>query len=159
MQNVIPLDGHIHQYADAIPNTQLYELALISSHCSRFKIDTHFKEGECERLYRCWIEKSVCGLMSDYVFCYSINNSIVGMVTLKIEIGYGTIGLIAVNPKVQSKGIGTALLNAVKRALKQQNIPKLYVATQMNNQQACFFYERNNMTTNKITAIYHYWHK
>jgi len=136
---------------------ELEELAYISGEYSRFKLDKNFDKDDFYRMYKIWIENSVKRQNADNVFVAKENDIIKGMVTLKVEKEKGQIGLIAVSPDTQGKGYGKALISACESELWNKNILKLKVPTQLDNKQACDFYEKYSFQIKEITNTYHFW--
>ena len=160
--NVKPIENQIDAisiYDDGIPNQELINLSIESAKYSRYKTDEHFKPDDYKRLYIRWIENSANGSFADFVLCYHLGKEIKGMITLKIDENIGTIGLIAVDTDCQGKGIGTSLINKAQQLLQERGIKTLDVATQMANEQACRFYEKQGMKMKSITYVYHWWSK
>lgn len=133
---------------------EIFSLACISGKHSRFKLDSQFPEASFSNLYRIWIEKSI---LKDKVYIYKEGNAILGLITLEYINNTGVIGLLGVHPNAQGKGIGKVLINKVKLDLLNAGIPRLTVATQNKNEQACRFYESVGFSVFSITDIYHCW--
>lgn len=148
----------IERYQETLPNADLYRLALVSGVYSRFRLDDCFPAESYERMYRCWIERSVDGSMADVVLVHRTDNLIDGMITLKIDIEVAHIGLVAVAESAQGKGIGTMLVKAVEAHLQSNTtVRHLKVATQWANKPACHLYEKNGFVVEEKTNIYHWW--
>ena len=79
------------------------------------------------------------------------------MLTYKVISNVATIGLIAVDPLVQGKNIGTELMMFLEYKLSQHSVFDINVATQLQNKKACAFYEKNKYSIKQITNIYHVW--
>lgn len=145
-------------YQESVPNADLYRLALVSGVYSRFRLDDCLPAESYERMYRCWIERSVDGTMADLVLVHHADNQIDGMITLKIEADVAHIGLVAVDEGAQGKGIGTMLIKAVEAYLQgNTKVRHLKVATQWANKPACHLYEKNGFVVEEKTNIYHWW--
>ena len=144
-------------YTDSRPNEELYDLALQSGVYSRFRLDGNFPAGSYEKLYRRWIEQSVCKVMADDVLCYYDGGKILGMVTVDVKDNIGSIGLVAVDVTSRGKGVGSVLLSAVDAYFSDKGISSVEVATQLNNLTACSWYERNGYKVASVTDIYHLW--
>lgn len=136
---------------------ELLRLVYLSGHFSRFRLDKNFPKGSFEKMYKEWIIKSLSGELADRVFVAKEKGKILGFVTLRIKNTSGEIGLIAVDNKTQGKGIGTQLTHACEKYLKEKSISCLRVPTQVDNSQACRFYEKYGFEKNTITNIYHFW--
>ncbi len=135
----------------------LYNLAYLSGTHSRFRLDDGLGIENFRRLYREWIDKSVSHQIAKKVFIYEKNGQISGMVTLGVKENTATIGLIAVDEGLQGKGVGMSLIDACVQYCKVENIISLDVPTQLDNTQACQFYEKCGFTEKTIQNIYHFW--
>lgn len=166
--NIVPLDRKVtyqREVAESVKETskiviyrgpltmELLQLALESGHQSRFKKDTALAS-KYDLLYKMWIEKSLTGELADAVLIYE-GNGIQGFVTLKKHNDLGKIGLIAVHPSQQGKGIGTMLMNAAMNWYHTSNLKRCEVVTQMENTGACCLYEKAGYTINHIDLVYH----
>lgn len=136
---------------------ELLHLALVSGGHSRFKLDERFPVGSYERLYSRWIEQSVSHSIASEVFCYMIDNSPKGLVTLDVTEGCGTVGLVAIHEDFQRKGIGTAMMRHVIHYAHRNQCRKLSVATQLKNFSACKLYEKSGFELESVTDVWHWW--
>lgn len=134
-----------------------YKLAIESGEYSRFKLDKNFINYEFHRLYYEWIRKSISGDISDEVFAFFVNNSPVGLVTMKLKNKITTIGLIAVDKNARGKGIGNKLLQQVEYFAIQNGSAIINVSTQLDNELACSFYVKNGYVKESQKNIYHLW--
>lgn len=139
--------------------SQLYKLAFQSGVQSRYRTDTAFKEDDFKRLYRTWVDNSVEHLIADKVFVFNGEEDISGFVTVRIHADDSSIGLIATDSQQRGRGIGSALVSAVKMYVKDVQAVNLTVATQKENTLACSFYEKNGFSLQSETNIYHAWLK
>lgn len=135
----------------------LYDLAYLSGTHSRFKSDEGLGIENFKRLYREWIDKSVNHQIAEKVFVYEDNERIKAMVTLGVKENTATIGLIAVDETLQGKGVGMSLIDACVQFCKNGNIASLDVPTQLDNIQACRFYEKCGFSEKSVQNIYHFW--
>lgn len=151
---------NIVEYEKEGVDDRLLNLAYTSGEFSRYKKDSNFSENEFKRFYKTWIENSVNRIIADKVFV-SIDGKggINGMVTIKISGDIGVIGLIAVHPSCQGKGIGHQLVKVVQKYLLESGIYILNVATQLDNTQACTFYRKIGLKDKSISNVYHFWIK
>ena len=138
-------------------NKNLYELAYISGHKSRFNLDSKFSDDEFKLLYRKWIDNSVQD--SKTIVRIALNKtSIVGFITCKLKGNSSAdITLIAVDSKFHGLGLGKLLTSNVEHCLIEKNITKLYVDTQSSNLQAIKFYSQIGFHLFSKTEIYHVW--
>jgi ribosomal protein S18 acetylase RimI-like enzyme len=136
---------------------QIYNLALESGKFSRFNLDKNFKRAEFKKLYYKWVDKSFNKDFADSVLVYKFENKIIGFVTYKILDNLATIGLIAISPLYQGKGIGRKLINAVEMELVNCQIGELRIPTQIQNEIACEFYMKLGYKIIKKMIINHYW--
>lgn len=149
---------NICEYSEYDCINELINLSIQSSHKSRFRIDKNFSPVACDKLYKIWIEKSISGILADKVYVFkNVNNVIQGMITLKRNDNFGSIGLISVDTNVQGEKIGKKLLHRAFKYFLDNDINKVNVVTQWRNEQARKFYERNGFVIDKITNIYHLW--
>ena len=138
---------------------EIYELAYESGKFSRFFLDINFNIEKFKELYKKWVDNSISKLFADDLFVYQEDNKTIGFVTYKIKNNIATIGLIAVCPNEQGKGIGGKLLNYLENFLIKSNINILSIPTQENNIAACKFYKKQGYNISDKTIIKHYWKK
>ena len=137
-------------------NRALVKLATEAGIYSRYKTDKNLQL-KFEEMYEIWMNKSMKRELAAEVFVFQDENRINGMVTINKKLKKAEIGLIAVDNKAQSKGIGTQLLQIVENWALKQNLENICVATQEENYNACQFYEKNNYKISDKTYIYHIW--
>ncbi len=138
---------------------ELNQLAYESGKYSRFKLDRRIDSNKFFELYELWIINSLNKKFADDIFVYQEDSTIIGFVTYKVTNNYATIGLIAVSPNHQGKGIGKQLIDKVENELFKKNINELRIPTQEENIQACFFYEKLGYKKLEVININHYWKK
>lgn len=135
--------------------TDLQKLALLSGTYSRFKTDPALSH-KFSDMYSLWLTRSLNREIADEVFIYKSNERITGFVTVKRNNdNVGVIGLIAVSEQEQGKSIGKKLVNCAKAWCIKNNIQKLTVATQKENEEACKFYKRCGFELAEEDFIYH----
>ena len=134
----------------------LVKLAKDAGIYSRYKTDKNLQV-KFEEMYEIWMNKSLKRELAAEVLAYKYKNKINGMVTINKKLKKAEIGLIAVDNKAQSKGIGTQLLQSVENWALKQNLENICVATQEENYNACQFYKKNNYKISDKTYIYHIW--
>ncbi|GLY29211.1 GNAT family N-acetyltransferase [Kineosporia sp. NBRC 101731] len=106
---------------------------------SRFRLPW-FSVDERRHLYRTWARAAVMGSHDDLCLLAGDGGDR-GLVTLRQENGSARIGLLAVAPGHQRRGIGTALLRAAAHWGAQRGLAQLRVATQASNPGAIAFYQ------------------
>jgi dTDP-4-amino-4,6-dideoxy-D-galactose acyltransferase len=154
----VPADfagGDIEEYHGEL-DADLRKLSLEAGRYSRFKKDEYLR-GRFDDLYIKWMENSVYRKVADHVLVYKIGLRIVGMITVKINFGIATIGLIATEQTMQGKGIGTQLMGKAENIVTSKGVKQMEVATQRANKQACSFYEKCSYSIRSVTPIYHIW--
>jgi dTDP-4-amino-4,6-dideoxy-D-galactose acyltransferase len=152
-----PIDENISVAKKKDNKKQIYNLALESGKFSRFNLDKNFKRAEFKKLYYKWVDNSFNKEFADAVLVYKFENEIIGFVTYKILDDFATIGLIAISPLYQGKGVGRKLINAVEMELVNRQIGELRIPTQFQNEIACEFYMKLGYKIIKKKIINHYW--
>ena len=99
---------------------------------------------------------SINRTFADEVFVYKEANDIKGMITVKSKNDFADIGLISVDESMQGRGVGRMLIDATMNWLKfSTDINHLNVVTQLDNTNACRFYEKIGFVEMKREFIYH----
>lgn len=150
-------DKTIVSVLNSLPKEEIYELAFESGKMSRFNLDVNFTNSEFKQLYKKWVDNSYSKDFADEVLVFQNFNESIGFVAYKIFEKYATIGLIAVSPSHQGKGIGRKLLEAVENNLVPLGIKELRIPTQLQNASACNFYTKMGYTIIEEKVIKHYW--
>lgn len=135
----------------------LYELAFESGKESRFLLDRNFGTEKFKALYRLWIDNSISNSFADDILLYKAEGEVVGLLTYKTSEKNAFVGLIAVVPNRQGKGIGGILLKNLEALLYKKGIENLTIPTQNQNKQACNFYSKQGYSISENTYIKHYW--
>lgn len=151
------ISPHISQIYTAQDLEPLYELAFESGKYSRFKVDFRLPESGFYELYRQWIDNSLNRKIADGIVVYKIDNQVMGLMTLQAERNAIKIGLLAVTPTLQGKGIGQELIKFALLYAYQNDTTHLKVATQSANKPACSFYEKYGFVIQEQSNIYHAW--
>lgn len=152
-----PIDENISVAEKNDNKKQIYNLALESGKFSRFNLDKNFKRREFKKLYYKWVDNSFNKEFADAVLVYKFENEIIGFVTYKISDDFATIGLIAISPLYQGKGVGRKLINAVEMELLNRQIEELRIPTQFQNEIACKFYMKLGYQIIEKKIINHFW--
>ncbi len=111
---------------------------------SRFRAPWYQPE-DSGRFYALWLEKAVLGTFDHQcLLVKSVSGEIEGFVTLRhLDEDSARIGLLAVMPGVQGKGIGKKLMSAALQWCQQHQKKQLKVATQVSNIAALRLYTRS----------------
>jgi dTDP-4-amino-4,6-dideoxy-D-galactose acyltransferase len=141
----------------SVTKEQLYLLAYESGKNSRFLLDNKFNENLFKNLYQTWIDNSINKKFADDILVYFEENKLKGFVSYKINNDNASVGLIAVNSDYQGKGIGAKLLNYLENLLFEKGVHQLTIPTQLDNIQACNFYQKQGYSIKNKTSIKHYW--
>jgi len=154
LESIEEFDVMKHSY------TELLDLVYLSGIHSRFKIDNKFSDIDFKRLYQKWIDESINKNIAFSVLIKTIKKEIAGFITLEIaNEKTSKIGLIAVSPKFQGKGIATQLIKKAETVSKEEGFIELQVATQLINKPAINLYKKNGFKMHSVTNIYHLWNK
>lgn len=159
VQNRESADANIFSELNGSPKKEIYDLAFESGKFSRFNLDLNFSPTEFEKLYKKWVDNSYTKEFADGVLIYKEQNTILGFVTYKAWDGYAAIGLIAVCPKHQGKGIGKKLIQSVENELVNIGVDELRIPTQLQNEMACLFYKGLGYDIIEKKCIKHFWRK
>lgn len=151
--------SEVSLYDGAVPNEDLYRLALVSGGYSRFKLDERFPVGSYERLYNRWIENACSkeGTNKQILLYKDEHNIARGMITIDYQGELGHIGLVAVDREMQHQGLGGKIMSTLDGYLYERGVKILEVPTQAANKDACRWYEKNGFIKKSVTPIYHWW--
>jgi dTDP-4-amino-4,6-dideoxy-D-galactose acyltransferase len=157
-------DPAVIAYASATASAALVELAIISGAYSRFREDPRIPRERFEAMYRVWIERSVKKELADAVLIVPASDRRddghdypLGMISLSESDGAASIGLVAVAPVAQGRGIGSTLMRAAHRWMRDRNAHESLVVTQLANAPACRLYERSGYHLARVQPYYHFW--
>jgi dTDP-4-amino-4,6-dideoxy-D-galactose acyltransferase len=154
--NLAIMDAHI-RIADPISDaSSLKDMALQAGHSSRFVKDLQLGLNAGQKLYDTWIENSLNKNIAHEVLVYD-KDGISGFITLKYNDNHTEVGLIAVDARFRNQNIGSKLLEAAEVYGQQHQCEYIKVGTQIENANACRFYERNHFVSESYSQIYHFW--
>ena len=134
----------------------LQEIAAYSHEDSRFFYDAAFPRERCRALFETWIERS-CHGWAQAVFVAEVDGVPSGYCTCHIEGNAGTIGLVALGPHAQGRGLGRHLVEAALSYFRQHKVPEVTVVTQGRNCKAQRLYQRCGFVTQSAMLWYHKW--
>jgi dTDP-4-amino-4,6-dideoxy-D-galactose acyltransferase len=138
---------------------ELCTLAFLSGQYSRFKCDPKLDQSYFEKLYIQWVKNSISDGVSKGLFYIKVDDFMAGFVTYTINHLEATIGLIAVDPAVQGQGIGGQLIQHLTTFLNENGVLKIFVTTQIQNQQAISFYKKMGFELSHRTITKHLWNE
>jgi len=123
---------------------------------TRFYADGHFDRERCDELYRIWIEKS-CLDQRNHVLVVERHGEPVGYLTLQVEDGTATIGLVGVSPPWRQRGVGRELLSEGLAWLATRSVAHVSVVTQGSSVAAQRLYQGLGFRTANVALWYHRW--
>jgi dTDP-4-amino-4,6-dideoxy-D-galactose acyltransferase len=139
------------------PDTELVKLALQSGEYSRFRLDPLFPDELFEKLYACWITRSVSKEIAWEVLVVRDAATVLGLITLGTKGERGDIGLVAVSEHARGKGIGKLLVGEADKRFAEREFSISQVVTQRVNTGACRLYESCGYHMDKIEKVFHFW--
>ncbi len=129
-----------------------------SSHAdTRFYADPHFARERCDALYETWIERSCAGFAQTVLVAQGDDGRALGYVTGHLRGDAASLGLIAVAPEAQGRGLGPRLVNAFLAWSAGQRATRAMVVTQGRNVRAQRLYQRCGFLTSAVQVWYHFW--
>lgn len=144
-------------YIDAEPDAALIRLALQSGGHSRFRLDPLFPDVLCDKLYTCWITRSVRKEIAWQLLVARDANELMGLITLGTKEKRGDIGLMAVASNARGRGIGQLLMVDAERCFMERGYAIAQVVTQRANSEACRLYESCGYRIERINNVFHFW--
>jgi dTDP-4-amino-4,6-dideoxy-D-galactose acyltransferase len=135
----------------------LRALAAASHTASRFFADGSFDRARCAELYAVWIEKS-CRGWADRVLVAEHEGRIAGYLSCHVRDGSrGEIGIVAVAPEAQGRGLGAQLVDASVEWFAERELARVTVVTQGRNTGAQRLYQSRGFRTSSVHLWHHLW--
>ena len=136
----------------------LQAIARISHRDTRFYFDLCFSVESCEALYETWIKRS-CEGYADVVLVADADRQPVGYVSCHLlsNTSHGQIGLIAVAPQAQGRGVGRILIEHSLVWFAEHGVEAVSVVTQGRNIAAQRLYQHCGFLTHSVQLWYHKW--
>ena len=129
-----------------------------SSHTdTRFYADPVFERERCDALYATWIERSCAGFAQSVLVAQDDDGRALGYVTGHLRDAVASLGLIAVAPEAQGRGLGPRMVNAFLAWGAGQRATRATVVTQGRNVRAQRLYQRCGFVTSAVQIWYHFW--
>jgi len=136
---------------------RLREIARVSHRDSRFYYDPRFPRSRCDELYETWIERSAGG-WADAVLVAELDGAAAGYLSCHLSRSQaGSIGLVAVAPECQGKGLGGQLIDASFEYFRRNGMKRVTVVTQERNIRSQRLYQRRGFLTQSMQLWYHRW--
>lgn len=133
----------------------LLEIAYLSGHMSRFKIDTSLPANSFEHLYATWLAKALEDRPVSAIYTYNYDGRIVGLITAEWHEHNCAIGLLAVLQSYQGIGIASRLIRYVEDICISKKVISIEVKTQLSNTSARALYLRNSFAEHERSFLYH----
>lgn len=149
--------ARVREYPPGPATPRLVELAVQAGGHSRFRVDARIPQERCEALYALWMQRSALRELAGTVLVAGEEVAPAGMITVSVDDGCGSIGLIAVAPEARGQGIASELLLAAHRWMQDQGAGRATVVTQQTNLPACRLYERAGYRPVDVKHFYHFW--
>ncbi|MDH5189734.1 MAG: GNAT family N-acetyltransferase [Gammaproteobacteria bacterium] len=144
-------------YTDVEPSPELISLGIQSGKYSRFRIDPSFPDDMCDKLYKCWLIRSVHKEIAWKVLVVKEDDNLLGMITLGLKNDRGDIGLLAVSSKARGKGIGKCLVMEAGKFFFEHRYINTQIVTQRANMAACRLYESCGYHIERTDNVFHFW--
>lgn len=140
-------------------NEDILRIARDAFTYSRFYNDKNLEITKSKNIYMNWIKNSFYKF-EKYFVLFEENDKKVGFILFShLDKHTVVIELIAVDNDIETKGIGTRMINSLQRYMQDNEIANIKVGTQIENIKAINFYIGNNFKVIEQTPIYHYWNK
>jgi dTDP-4-amino-4,6-dideoxy-D-galactose acyltransferase len=136
---------------------RLLDLAIQSSHESRFRKDSRIADAKVDELYELWLKKSLSKQLADEVFFIRGLDKAQAFVTVKFKKAIADIGLIAVDEACRGQGLGRKLMDKVYNECVKNGTKQLELVTQASNVGACQFYQALGFEIKTRIYVYHLW--
>lgn len=136
----------------------LAPLATVIGETSRYFKDERLSRAACQRVYETWLANSLFhGNAVDSVLAFK-GDTLAGIHTVKMKANIGVVDLIGVLPELQHDGLGTALLLAGARVMRERGARDIEVVTENENVPACRFYQKLGFRLSSVQFVWH-WHR
>lgn len=150
-----PSEPHIHEFLHSSLNDELLQLAFLSGHLSRFWIDPLLPVECYETMYEIWMKKTLLDRPYSSIYTYQESGINIGLITKQFKNSKCFVGLLAVSPGYQGRGIGSKLLRELEYRCSVHNIYNIEVKTQVSNVAANTLYLKNSFCEQDRTFLYH----
>lgn len=134
---------------------ELLELAFLSGHLSRFRVDPSLPIGSFERLYENWLAKTLKNRPRTAIYTYQLSRKAAGFATVSWNDLKCTIDLLGVSRPHQGHGIATKLIQHITKTCINNKVNIIEVKTQLSNAAARALYLKNLFTAHGQSCLYH----
>jgi len=143
----------------AIPTDlpDLARIARVAHGDSRFFVDTGFGEDRARGLFDRWIAGSVSGELADVTHVAADEEGPIGYLTCSVRGETGSIGLLGVDERARGRRVGTRLIQAGLRTMRDHGAVTASVVTQGTNIAAQRAYQTSGFRTADVSLWYHRW--
>jgi dTDP-4-amino-4,6-dideoxy-D-galactose acyltransferase len=145
----------IREFQLDILTPELLEIAFLSGHLSRFKIDLSLPAGSFERLYETWLVNTLENRPRSSIYTYHSDDTVAGLITSELHESKCNIGLLAVSQSHQGQGIATKLIRYVHDISMTNKVASIEVKTQLSNKCARGLYLKNSFAERERSFLYH----
>jgi ribosomal protein S18 acetylase RimI-like enzyme len=136
---------------------ELREIARVSHKITRFYHDPHFADERCGELYADWIRSSFEG-EADEVLVAEDDGRVAGYITCVIKERVGHMGLLAVAPGHQERGLGQDLVDGALDWFAAARVAESAVVTQGRNIAALRLFGRAAYLVDSMQLWFHKWY-
>jgi dTDP-4-amino-4,6-dideoxy-D-galactose acyltransferase len=141
--------------ADDLP--ALRAIARASHGATRFYADPRFPRERCDDLYDVWIARSAEG-WAEAVLVAEHGGRPAGYLSVHVDGGRASIGLVAVAEAARGGGLGAALVDAGIGWAHARGLPEIGVVTQGRSAAALRVYERRGFAVESLGFWFHIWY-
>ena len=108
-------------------------------------------------IYDAWLTRSIRREIADEVYVARVASRPVGLLTIGVAGGRGTIGLLSVHESVRGRGLGRLLAEMAFAWSAARGLAETQVATQLANAPARALYEGAGYVVESREPTYHLW--
>lgn len=134
---------------------RLAGIARVSHRITRFYADPRFDDSRCDDLYENWVRSSVDGWADKVLVAGDAD----GYVTVHVNDGVGSIGLIAVDEACRRRGHGERLVLGAVGWCHGQGVEGITVVTQGRNVGAQRLFQKCGFRTMSTELWFHKWYR
>lgn len=123
-----------------------------------YHADERLNRAACDAVYEDWAYRSCLSRqVADEVLVATVNNQIVGFITLKLRDNEGEGPLYGVDPAAQGQGVGLALMSGAMAWLRSRGAKRLLMSTQITNVPSQKVWVRLGFEPSHAEYTFHKW--